>query len=324
MSDTSLSSAVDEPRYRIGAVCRLTGLSQHVLRVWEKRYGVVQPSRSDTGRRLYREADISRLTLLKTLVDLGQAIGSIAELDDAELKQRIEQSAGALAAHGAAEKPTLALIGDSLVAMRDEYVASGIFGLIGHFSSVEDCLAERPAGRLDVAVIEWPTLQPDSAVEITSLANRLNARHLVLVYDYAPRATLQRLANNRVTPLRSPLDLAALEAVVAWRFGLSARQAESADEAGGVAPSRHFTDRELAYLAAQSPAIACECPMHLAQLITRLVHFEAYSAECESRNEQDAALHNYLYNTTSRARSMMERALVRVVELENLSLPSDR
>ena len=59
--------------------------------------------------------------------------------------------------------------------------------------------------------------------------------------------------------------------------------------------------------------------MHLAQLITSLVRFEIYSAECESRNEEDADLHSYLHKTTSRARSMMERALARVVELENLS-----
>lgn len=323
MSDTPSSAEEESPEYRIGAVCRLTGLSQHVLRVWEKRYGVVEPARSETGRRLYRERDISRLTLLKTLVDLGQAIGSIADLDDATLQRRIEQSAGALAVDEAAEKPTLALIGESLAAMRDECVASGIFGLLGHYRDVADFLAERSAERLDVAVIEWPTLQPDSAIEITGLANRLNARHLVPVYDYAPRATLRRLANNRVTPLRSPLDTAALEAVVAWRFGLSARPGASSDDTGSVAPSRQFSDRQLAYLAAQSPAIACECPMHLAQLISKLVHFETYSAECESRNGEDAALHNYLFNTTSRARSMMERALVRVVELENLSVPAD-
>ena len=42
----------NEPKYRIGAVCRLTGISQHVLRVWEKRYGVVYPERSESQRRL--------------------------------------------------------------------------------------------------------------------------------------------------------------------------------------------------------------------------------------------------------------------------------
>ena len=79
MSDSDSSASTDEPKYRIGAVCRLTGISQHVLRVWEKRYGAVEPARSETDRRLYSESDVSRLSLLKVLVDRGQAIGSIAD-----------------------------------------------------------------------------------------------------------------------------------------------------------------------------------------------------------------------------------------------------
>jgi DNA-binding transcriptional MerR regulator len=323
MSDLDSSASIDEPKYRIGAVCRLTGISQHVLRVWEKRYGAVEPARSETDRRLYNESDVSRLSLLKVLVDRGQAIGSIAALDNAELERRVQQSAGALQFTGAAVKPALVLFGESLAANRDDCASSEIFTLIGHYDDISGFTAEKPAKRLDVAVVEWPSLQPDSAIEITRHANRLNARHLVLVYDYAPRAALQRLATDRITALRSPLDIAALEAVVAWRFGLAVQPGESTEDVAGVIPSRQFNDRELTYLAAQSSAIACECPMHLAQLISRLVNFEAYSAECESRNSEDAALHSYLHKTTSRARSMMERALMRVVELENLSVPSD-
>ena len=324
MSDSESFAPADEPRYRIGAVCRLTGISQHVLRVWEKRYGVVEPLRSETDRRLYRESDIHRLSLLKALVDRGQAIGSIADLDNDALEQRLQQAEGSLKAGAAAEKPVLVLFGESLVASREDCAMSETFSFAGHYDNLLEYTAEKPLKRLDVAVVEWPSLQVDSAVEITRYANRLNARHLILVYDYAPRAALRRLSNERITALRSPLDIAALEAVVAWRFGLVTRQADSSEPTMGVMPSRQFNDRELAYLATQSPAIDCECPLHLAQLISRLVRFEAYSAECESRNAEDAALHSYLHNTTSRARSMMERALKRVVELENLSLPPDR
>ncbi len=309
----------DESRYRIGAVCRLTGLSQHVLRVWEKRYQVVTPERSETQRRLYRESDINRLTLLKALVDRGQAIGSIAELDTEELERRLQRSAGTPLATSTIEKPSLALFGESLVAHKDTCAASQIFELCGHFEGVSDFSAQKPPIRLDVAVFEWPSLHPDSGIEATRLANRLNARHLILVYEYAPRAVLQRLQSDRITALRSPLDIAAVEAVVAWRFGFNPSREASSEPMGGVIPSREYNDRQLAYLATQSQAIACECPRHLAQLITSLVRFEKYSAECESRNSEDAALHSYLHNTTSRARQMMERALARVVEMENLS-----
>jgi len=323
MSESKSSAPVDEAGYRIGAVCRLTGISQHVLRVWEKRYGVVEPLRSETDRRLYRESDINRLSLLKALVDRGQAIGSIADLDNDALEQRLQQAEGVLKPGAASEKPTLVLFGESLVASREDCAMSETFSLAGHYENLSQYSAGKPLKRLDVAVVEWPSLQVDSVVEITQYANRLNARHLILVYDYAPRAALRRLSNERITALRSPLDIAALEAVIAWRFGLVTRQADSSDPAMGVLPSRQFNDRELAYLATQSQAIDCECPLHLAQLISRLVRFEAYSAECESRNAEDAALHSYLHNTTSRARSLMERALKRVVELENLSMPPD-
>jgi hypothetical protein len=256
---------------------------------------------------------------LKALVDRGQAIGSIADLDTDELEQRLQQSASTMQLRQPPGKPGLALFGETLVATRKACEASEIFELTGHFDEVSASSTERQAARLDVAVVEWPSLHPESAIEATRLANRLNARLLILVYDYASRAALQRLPTDRITALRSPLDIAALEAVVAWRFGFTSAREDSLEIPGGVIPSRQFNDRELAHLAAQSPAIACECPMHLAQLITSLVRFEIYSAECESRNSEDAAVHSYLHNTTSRARSMMERALARVVELENLS-----
>ncbi|MFZ9015025.1 MAG: MerR family transcriptional regulator [Alphaproteobacteria bacterium] len=98
----------------------MTGLSQHVLRIWEKRYGAVEPERSESDRRLYREVDINRLSMLKALVDCGQAIGSIAGLHDDELERRVRQSAGFLPISGEMEKPALALFGESLAAARED------------------------------------------------------------------------------------------------------------------------------------------------------------------------------------------------------------
>lgn len=76
-----------EPRYRIGAVARLSGLSTHVIRVWERRYGVLKPNRSGGGARLYSAEEVERLRLLKRAVDRGHAIGQLADLDQAELER---------------------------------------------------------------------------------------------------------------------------------------------------------------------------------------------------------------------------------------------
>ena len=69
--------------YRIGKVSKLTGISPDTLRVWERRYETVMPQRTPNGGRVYSSEDIARLTLMKKLVDAGDAIGSIASLTPA-------------------------------------------------------------------------------------------------------------------------------------------------------------------------------------------------------------------------------------------------
>lgn len=64
----------------IQVVTRRTGVSADVLRVWEKRYAVVTPVRSTSGRRLYSDADIERLRLLVEVTRTGRAIGQVAAL----------------------------------------------------------------------------------------------------------------------------------------------------------------------------------------------------------------------------------------------------
>jgi MerR family transcriptional regulator, light-induced transcriptional regulator len=71
--------------FPIGAVARKTGLSTHVLRAWERRYGVVEPKRNDAGTRVYDEADVVRLRLLKRVTQQGHAISQVAELATPDL-----------------------------------------------------------------------------------------------------------------------------------------------------------------------------------------------------------------------------------------------
>lgn len=77
----------EAPKYRIGLVARLTGISTHQLRVWERRYHTVKPARSEGGDRLYSDRDVSRLRSLKKLSDLGHSIGQVARLGEDELTE---------------------------------------------------------------------------------------------------------------------------------------------------------------------------------------------------------------------------------------------
>jgi DNA-binding transcriptional MerR regulator/methylmalonyl-CoA mutase cobalamin-binding subunit len=73
------------PRYPIRAVARLTGVGIDTLRAWERRHGAVTPTRDERGR-LYSDADVRRLRLLRDAVAHGHSIGRIAALDTAALE----------------------------------------------------------------------------------------------------------------------------------------------------------------------------------------------------------------------------------------------
>lgn len=70
----------------IRVVSRQTGLSPHVIRVWEKRYGAVKPARTATKRRIYAPEDVERLSLLRQATQAGHSIGNVAQLSDEQLR----------------------------------------------------------------------------------------------------------------------------------------------------------------------------------------------------------------------------------------------
>jgi DNA-binding transcriptional MerR regulator/methylmalonyl-CoA mutase cobalamin-binding subunit len=81
----------DVPRHPIRVVARRTGLNPAVLRAWERRYGVVEPSRTDGGQRLYSDQDVLRLSLLHRAVEEGRSISQVAPLTTEELKGLVKE-----------------------------------------------------------------------------------------------------------------------------------------------------------------------------------------------------------------------------------------
>ena len=57
--------------YTVKHAAALTGIPADTLRMWERRYGVVAPVRSEGGYRLYDDAAIARLTAMHALVEAG-------------------------------------------------------------------------------------------------------------------------------------------------------------------------------------------------------------------------------------------------------------
>lgn len=114
----------------IQAAGRRCGLSPHVIRIWERRYGALTPTRTGSNRRMYSSADIDRLTLLRELTEEGHRISSIARLGDPELAElrRSLQPAPASRATGTASAAE-ALVAAAIEAAR-AYDSAGLMQVL--------------------------------------------------------------------------------------------------------------------------------------------------------------------------------------------------
>jgi DNA-binding transcriptional MerR regulator len=336
MSGTKPSSTT---HYGIGTVARLTGLTDHTIRVWERRYGAVDPVRSDAGRRRYTAAHVERLGLLKRLVDLGESIGTIAGLDDETLRERLRAllaQADDLRDSGQPLSLRLAALttaGDSH-ARRLAASFPGIRVLVDT-PHRELFRAEVAKMRPNALMLDYPALTEDVLSEIRHLREAAPSARCVVLYGFGRRPDIERLEQDGISMVQAPSDLADLVRALTVAVP-SAREPEPgapvpdlgtdnvpAPEAFEIA-RRQFNIDDLLRLAEASPVIECECPRHLISLIRSLTAFEIYSANCESRSPQDAALHQYLHAQTSQARATIEGALTRLMEIEGIDLDAMR
>lgn len=80
--DIPVPHTTEAAEHPISVVASRTGLSRDVIRIWERRYGAVAPSRSAGRQRLYTDADIGRLRLLAAATRHGRNISLVAGLSD--------------------------------------------------------------------------------------------------------------------------------------------------------------------------------------------------------------------------------------------------
>jgi DNA-binding transcriptional MerR regulator len=71
--------ALDE-LYPIREVARLTGINPITLRAWERRYGLVQPTRTESGHRLYSLADIEEVRSILGWIERGVAVSKVGKI----------------------------------------------------------------------------------------------------------------------------------------------------------------------------------------------------------------------------------------------------
>jgi DNA-binding transcriptional MerR regulator len=75
--------------YSIKDLERLSGIKAHTLRMWEKRYGLMDPSRTDTNIRSYSDSDLKKILNVSILNRYGIKISRIAAMDEGEIAEKI-------------------------------------------------------------------------------------------------------------------------------------------------------------------------------------------------------------------------------------------
>lgn len=76
-------------KYSIKDLEKISGIKAHTIRMWERRYGLIEPQRTETNIRFYSDCDLKRLLNVSILNHNGIKISHIAGLTDAEIKNRV-------------------------------------------------------------------------------------------------------------------------------------------------------------------------------------------------------------------------------------------
>lgn len=76
-------------KYSIKDLEKITGVKAHTIRVWERRYAIIQPERTETNIRYYSDNDLKRLLNIAMLNDAGIKISHLAKLTSIDLEAKV-------------------------------------------------------------------------------------------------------------------------------------------------------------------------------------------------------------------------------------------
>ena len=222
-----------EARHPIQVVARRTGLSADVIRVWERRYRVVEPQRASNARRLYSDADVERLTLLRQATAAGRRIGDVAALSTAALRELVAADAsaaptpvsgglGAARDHLAGCRNAVAdmdprafhqALTNSALTYNEISTLAQLYSRmgVGYFNKLEDALQKlaglapesvKPEAYYDLASIKAMTGKTSEALDDLRISMDLNAKRLK-ADPTAPNLAVTNRSDPRFDALRN-------------------------------------------------------------------------------------------------------------------------
>ena len=199
MNMLNLASASDEPLYNIGIVSRMTGIPVATLRVWERRYGFPNATRTAGGHRLCSEREVMRLRWVKARVDDGMQTGqAIRALQHMEQEGRFSEITPAPVIRPAMADTSLMAFHQRLLDLLLEnelHLADQMLGEVLTLYPLEDLILDVIAPTLHAIGQTWEDGKISVATE--HLATNFLRQHLLVwmltgpaAYDRVPPTVL--------------------------------------------------------------------------------------------------------------------------------------
>jgi len=321
----SNSQPLPDGRFRIGAVSKITGIPVSTLRIWETRYGAFRPVKSQGQQRLYAEHDVSKALLIKQLTQSGHAIGTVAHLDGDALRSLLSQNQPLMSSRPTGEPVAMAVVGLTLANRLESKTFTQaqperLFQITDVWSDLADAHQGMLSGQPKVLMVKINSLQPDVHARILELIRRFQFEQTMVLYYFAPESVVQAMKHSGLTVRREPLSDMELSELLQSVLFVDHSRAQEFGTSGKVISRRKYSDAVLHRVAGISTNVLCECPRHVAELISQLCSFEDYSQECLNKNAEDAHLHAYLRSISGSARELFENALEKIAQHEGIDL----
>ncbi|MCE3295988.1 MAG: regulatory protein MerR [Crocinitomicaceae bacterium] len=135
--------------YKIKDLENLTGIKAHTIRIWEKRYGILKPGRTETQIRTYDDTELNILLNVSLLNKHGLKISKIAHLSYPEIQVLVRKQLDADAEAGFHENLLLALLN------LDENLFGQTFDKLQQETGLEKLFAEHLLPFLERIGVMW-------------------------------------------------------------------------------------------------------------------------------------------------------------------------
>jgi MerR family transcriptional regulator, light-induced transcriptional regulator len=316
-------------RHRIGAVSKLSGVPIPTLRVWESRYSAFTPLKTDGAHRLYGEDDLLKATLLRQISEHGHAISSIANLDNQSLNELLQKYRHTSIAQSRVELQgdtvNLAIIGNALAARIESKkftlkYRSNAIRVTQIYDNLDTALEAGTGPAPHILLTKVMSLDANTCADIFKVVNCQKVLQSIVIYSYGQEKVIEAMKQSGMIVRRDPISDYDLADLISSVLLVDAAKSIPNLSHSAMIPARKYSDSTLLRIAGISTDVLCECPRHVAEIISQLANFELYSQECLNKTPKDAHLHAYLSSVSGSARALFERALEMVATYENISL----